>query len=550
AGADVVLVADPTDSDPALVREAAPNAILVALDATIEDAIERYDDVLADPAYMVIFEEADQAAQRAGWDAARWLRHLSAKLHRHDDVLPPGTERDEVFQPVPGPLRSPAPSIDFERAIAAFTDEAQKHADEVPCDQGLEIVPARAAAPEPGPAGAAPRVEVAEAGGDAAVAFEAGLATEGVDEAGALSLADVDGDAGDGSIGLEDAGMEAVGLEAADVEAPALDAASVDGVGSGAGESGSLDLDVLSFEPVASGESEGHAFDPVAFEAASLPGERPAMDAAAGIEDFLAERIQAESGPAPQAEPEATAGAGVFAGLSLADDAAPMPAATPSRADDAARPALDLDSLGSGLSLADPDSYGHGRLLGVVLIEAGIGGPDAVRQLLAAIPEGFPRPILVRMRLEGGRYDRLVRQMERATSLPVVVAEAGQHARPGQVHFVPPGMGVAAVAAKWAFEDAADFDPARTLLAEDSAVVFLSGAETAMVERVTGAAWAEGLVVAQVPDDGCYDPQAAQAAIAAGAASGTPAELAALLLDRWPAPGQPSETDPDGMLQP
>lgn len=78
------------------------------------------------------------------------------------------------------------------------------------------------------------------------------------------------------------------------------------------------------------------------------------------------------------------------------------------------------------------------------------------------------------MRLDGGRYDRLVRQMERATSLPVVVAEAGQQALPGQVHFVPPTLGVAAVAAKWMFEESLDFDPAQTLLADDSAVLFLS----------------------------------------------------------------------------
>lgn len=44
AGADVVLVADPVESDPSLESAAAPNAILVALDAAIEDAIERYDD--------------------------------------------------------------------------------------------------------------------------------------------------------------------------------------------------------------------------------------------------------------------------------------------------------------------------------------------------------------------------------------------------------------------------------------------------------------------------------------------------------------------------
>lgn len=547
AGADVVLVADPSDSDPALVREAAPNAILVALDAAIEDAIERYDDVLADPAYMVIFEEAEQAAQRVGWDAARWLRHLSAKLHRHGDVLPPGTERDEVFQPVPGPLRSPAPAIDFEQAIVAFTDEAQQHADEVPRDQGLEIVPARAMAAGTtiesiGEASSVPEIETGIE--DAAEAVDPDTAAP--DDGGDLTLEVADADVAN----LEVIEPEDAAPDVADADAPVPEAVPSAGADADAMELESLDLDALSFETAASGDAGAHAFDPVAFEADSPAGERPAVEAIAGIEDFLAERIAAEPEPVSKdAESETPAGAGAFSGLSLADDEAPIPAAAAPLAEDA-RPSLDLDSLGSGLSLADPDSYGHGKLHGAVLIEAGIGGPDAVRQLLAAIPTGFPRPILVRMRLEGGRYDRLVRQMERATSLPVVVAEPGRPAQPGQVHFVPPGVGVAAVAAKWTFEDATDFDPARTLLADDSAVLFLSGADAALVERVTGDAWAGGLVAGQVPDDGCYDPKAAQAAIAAGAASGTPAELAALLLERWPAPGQASDTDPDGMLQP
>jgi hypothetical protein len=54
-------------------------------------------------ALAVIFDEAELAARREGWDAARWVRHLSAKLHRHDDVLPPGSGRAD-----PDRRRAPA----------------------------------------------------------------------------------------------------------------------------------------------------------------------------------------------------------------------------------------------------------------------------------------------------------------------------------------------------------------------------------------------------------------------------------------------------------
>ena len=101
AGADVVLVADPTLTDADSVRAAGAQAILVALEPSVEDALERFDGLLDDPAITVIFDEADLAAQREGWDAARWVRQLAAKLNHADDVLPPGAESDAAFGNVP-----------------------------------------------------------------------------------------------------------------------------------------------------------------------------------------------------------------------------------------------------------------------------------------------------------------------------------------------------------------------------------------------------------------------------------------------------------------
>src|SRR5690606_28369869 len=130
AGADVVLVADPLQAAPGQVRHATPQALRVALVPAIEAATDRYADVVAGPGSRVIFEDAEQAAQRHGGDAAGGLGHLSAKLHRHNDGLPAGGEVDGSLLPAPGPLASTAVKVDFEEAIVAFTDEAQQHADE------------------------------------------------------------------------------------------------------------------------------------------------------------------------------------------------------------------------------------------------------------------------------------------------------------------------------------------------------------------------------------------------------------------------------------
>src|SRR5690606_4194798 len=197
---------------------------------------------------------------------------------------------------------------------------------------------------------------------------------------------------------------------------------------------------------------------------------------------------------------------------------------------------------GGGLSLADPDSYGHGPVRGAVVIEAGLGGPDAVRRLLAAIPEGFPRPILIRLTLAGGRYDRLVKQMTRATAAPVSVAEDGQAAQPGHVYFVPPELGLRQRGG-WQFDASSAFDLA-ALPPQDSAVVFLSGADAALAAAVTGPDWGAGLVLGQTPDEGCYDPAGARAAIAAGAGHAPPAALAQRLLARWPLSDAAPDPDP------
>ncbi|HEY4555011.1 MAG TPA: hypothetical protein VIG68_01050, partial [Lysobacter sp.] len=92
AGTQLVLDADPTRIEVAELQAAAPGFVVVVLDPLTEPVLERFDPVLQDPAVEVMFEEAEVAARREGWDAARWIRHIAAKLHGHADVLPPTTQ--------------------------------------------------------------------------------------------------------------------------------------------------------------------------------------------------------------------------------------------------------------------------------------------------------------------------------------------------------------------------------------------------------------------------------------------------------------------------
>lgn len=194
----------------------------------------------------------------------------------------------------------------------------------------------------------------------------------------------------------------------------------------------------------------------------------------------------------------------------------------------------DMAALSTGsLSLVDLDQAAASE--GAVLVMAGIGGPDAIRRLLAALPPAFPRPLLVRMALDGGQYGNLVRQMGRVSALPVELGEIGQPIEAGKVYVLSDEVGVQQQAGALAF--AAQTDPAALVAAlppADSAVLMLSGANEALVEATLALAGQGGWVAGQSAD-GCYDPAAAARLAQQGMLSGDPAQLAQALAHRWPA---------------
>lgn len=424
AGAALVAVVDPTDGDHAATLALAPAAVLVALEPAIEDSLEHFDALLSDPAVLVMFDEAEVAAQRDGWDAARWVRHLAAKLNRHEDVLPPGAGSDDAVHPAPGRL----PEQDFDPASVdsdALADTALDLAADVPRAEGFEALQPEA---------------------DAGESNVAGL----------VSAEDMDWSS----------------------SSDAYDVSLAD----------DPDLARLLAGTAATAEDPEAGVDPVAVDPLTLGD-----------------------------------------GLSLADDDAPI--ATREEGE----PAVDPRSLGDGLSLADPESYGHGVLRGAVMVEAGLGGPDAVRQLLGGLGKDFPRTVLIRLQLDGGRYERLVQQMQRATALPVALAEAGGPAEPGTVYFLAPDMAVASDRARlvFAIAEGGALDHYASLAAGDSALVFLSGASVDRVDAAMALAGEGAMVLAQAPAS-CYDGTAVETLVARGAQAAEPGELAQLLLDRWP----------------
>lgn len=406
AHADVQLVLedDPNGLEPQVLQAAAPQFVVIALEAAIEDALERLESVLSAPGLTLVFDEAELAARRDGWEAQRWGRHLAAKLHGHQQVLPPGAEEEPSLQLEPGhPAPAPAPQ---EEALRPHLEQALSWADDVPAD-GLYSPPADLHEP---------------------IALEQALAA-----------------------------LQPV------VPEP-LDPPSA---------------------PQALAKPATPATPPVSF-------------------DHTAWSLVEESIEAPVS----------------AEAVAPVVAPQPS---------FDTDHL----SLVDLDAVAPaGARAASLLVLAGIGGPDALRRLLGALPASLSVPVLVHMRLDGGRYGNLVKQMSRVSPLPVQLAEAGQHAVPGEVHVLADDIGVRAASDGLHFQSDANGISLASLPAEHTALVLLSGADLAHVGPALDLAAAGAWVAGQV-GEGCYDPAAATAVVAAGMVAGEPQELAQAIAARW-----------------
>lgn len=423
AGVERVLHADPTQLDTPELMAAEPDVVVIALDADTEEVLGRFDAVLGDPAIDVIYEEADLTVTREGWDAARWKRHLIAKLQGHGDVLPPGTE-------------PPTPTSD----------------------------------------------EVAPVSLDRHSAFDPVMAE--FDYAGV----DIEFDPGIFDPGHSDPG------NGARTGTPPVDMIEFD---DSFDDAGGEALTEFSDAQQAGGQDDG-GDDPA--EAGVGTPDRFFQDSPLSLAD------EVESAPAPDT--------GIHSGLQ--------------------RDLADLEQRISTLELVDDTPLrGLEPARGAVLVMAGIGGPDAVRQLLGALPADFQRPVLVLQRLDGGRYDKLVAQMQRATPLSVRLAESGQIALAGHIYIMPAELRVSAGIDGLRFNS--DGDEILTVLpAADSAILLLSGSDPADVDAVMNHGWAGALIAGQAPD-GCYDPAAPAELAARGGDTAAPAELAQRLIQRWPA---------------
>lgn len=220
-----------------------------------------------------------------------------------------------------------------------------------------------------------------------------------------------------------------------------------------------------------------------------------------------------------------------LSGLSLVDLDAEVTVAKVEVPKPVATPVFKTSSL--SLEAIEGDAPVEKQLsgIGAILILAGMGGPDAVRQLLKALPGSLNVPVLLYQHLEVGKHDRLVAQLEKVSNLPVYLAVQGMVAEPGKVAVIPVGIGLDFVGNELYFGGAESQQAlVESLPAKHSVVVVLSGAANETAAAAAHVQSQGGLALAQDPTN-CFEPGAAESLVKLGGKTAEIPALAGLVLE-------------------
>jgi two-component system chemotaxis response regulator CheB/chemosensory pili system protein ChpB (putative protein-glutamate methylesterase) len=481
-GAAIVYESQASSLDRAALEGSGARIVVFNLDPESEGEIDHVYDVLDAGDYEVVFNDADVSAQLSGWDQARWARNLAAKiLHKPEIATPPRPAWAESV-PAPGAKRA-APPVAPPTPRAAPpqpTPEPAAAAAPLPVAAapvaGAANEPVAAAAP-PAPPAETPTLELPVLDefnlGELDIDFGAGEPAPAEPAAGGGEA----GTSADFAAALEDFAAHIPAhqhqLPSADEFANELDALFADARGGVAPASARHD-EPAPAETGAAAEAtdsasiydqlgDAAAFVPEAVDGSFRPGKLPDKapveplaanpllppewsleplddDAAApakplekssafGIETMSASDFIAPADEMPQhATPILPAGdAFAFELMPMEDAVAPQ---AYSAAAEATAAADDVPS--AKLQVGTAANLRH-----VVVLGASIGGPEAVREFLGAIPAQFPALFVLAQHMGDEFLELMSMQLAKAVKLTVRTPTHGERAGHGEIVIVP-----------------------------------------------------------------------------------------------------------------
>ena len=491
-GAAVVYEAPPASVDRDALENSGARVVIVNLDADSDTYIDALYDVLDAGDYEVVFNDAQVSSNLQGWDQARWVRHLGSKILRKPEnvepprppgaqavptpvqksasVVPvaekpgpapftpapvappppasvelPASERPTVKMPLPAqPLVEPVleKSAPGESATAIDASELAEFA------KLLDMPAAEAVAPAATAPAASPIPELGDFAAELDALFAAAdtkpAAPPPTDKSAAADDLDIALPA-DFNLAFDEAApAQSVELDALDIPVDATTASA---------PSKTQAVDELHDEFPAIFDQLDIAAVPEAKNAEFKPAERPAAQpqsepllplewslegddtkpvtgkASFGIEKVSAEEFLAPQvdGPAKSAAPPAPEPTFTLELMPIEEAVAP----TQHNPDYVHEQRLESGPV-------KPLKVGTGTgVARVVVLGASIGGPEAVRDFLGALPAGFPVLFVLAQHMGEEFLELMSAQLRKSIALTVRNPSHGERAAHGDVLIVP-----------------------------------------------------------------------------------------------------------------
>lgn len=427
-----------------LMQQVGADVLVVNLDDSADDALDRLYEVIDSDHPRVVFNDAQASRALAGWDRARWARHLAAKVLAVSDVDPP---RPNGAHPIDVPVEAVAqPSVPVVSAVMEPVTPAPdpRHDELQPAlaETSVVITPADDFGVELGSS------DFADSNGDEDGLISKSTSVESEDLAAELEalLASAEGAAGD---------VDEIAEPLAVPDAEVLD------VGAPAAERSASEAplppwhdDFRGTAVLAESDTTTESHDPLAAPHRAFPPPLPDMTAAANAAEQVPASSFAKLPAAPtswslvddEAVPplaehlDATAFGieKLTAADYLAPDAEP---ATPS-----SEPFMSLQLVSMEEAVA-PQAFVHdnemllddlgGALSRVIVLGAVDSGVDSVCEFLAALPASTRLTFVYTQHHPNQPIAAIVQRLAARSALAVHLAAAGQRARAGEVWVMP-----------------------------------------------------------------------------------------------------------------
>lgn len=140
AGVQIVAECRASALDAEAILGSGADAIVVNLDADLADLLDEVTDALDASERPVIYNDPTASSDLSGWDRARWMRHLSAKLKGNSDVTPPPPPGAEAI-PVPVARKTAVPAVSVVPTTAVAVEVPDVSLDLAAEAESLPIMP-------------------------------------------------------------------------------------------------------------------------------------------------------------------------------------------------------------------------------------------------------------------------------------------------------------------------------------------------------------------------------------------------------------------------